>query len=106
MEITRIGLDLAKQVFHLYGAERQEEVICRRQLRRNKMEAFFRRLSPCLIGIEACASSHYRARLLQHMGYEVRLIAPQFVNPYVKGDKRVSRRYEGIYHPAIAHGLC
>lgn len=69
MKITRIGLDLAKQLFQIHGVDRQEEVTCRRQLRRNQVEAFFRKLEPCLIGMEACASAHYWARLLQSMGH-------------------------------------
>lgn len=105
MKITRIGLDLAKQVFQIHGVDRKEEVTCRRQLRRNQMEAFFRKLEPCLIGMEACASSHYWARLLQSMGHEVRLIAPQFVKPYVKGNKNDANDAEAICEAVSRPGM-
>lgn len=105
MKITRIGLDLAKQVFQIHGVDRKEAVTCRRQLRRSQMEAFFRKLEPCLIGMEACASSHYWARLLQSMGHEVRLIAPQFVKPYVKGNKNDANDAEAICEAVSRPGM-
>lgn len=105
MKITRIGLDLAKQVFQIHGVDRKESVICRRQLRRSQMEAFFRKLEPCLIGMEACASSHHWARLLQSMGHEVRLIAPQFVKPYVKGNKNDANDAEAICEAVSRPGM-
>lgn len=105
MKITRIGLDLAKQVFQIHGVDRKEGVVCRRQLRRNQLEAFFRKLEPCLIGMEACASSHYWARLLQSMGHEVRLIAPQFVKPYVKGNKNDANDAEAICEAVSRPGM-
>jgi transposase len=81
MKITRIGLDLAKSVFQVHGVDAHEKPVLRRQLRRHRMHDFFRNLAPCLIGMEACASSHYWARTLMGMGHTVRLIAPQFVKP-------------------------
>lgn len=96
MKITRIGLDLAKAVFQVHGVDAHEKAVLRRQLRRHQMHDFFRNLAPCLIGMEACASSHYWARTLMGMGHTVRLIAPQFVKPYVKGNKNDANDAEGI----------
>ncbi|MBV8047464.1 MAG: IS110 family transposase [Paludibacterium sp.] len=96
MKITRIGIDLAKTVFQVHGVDSHEKVVLRRQLRRNQMAAFFAKLTPCLIGMEACASSHYWARVLTGMGHTVKLIAPQFVKPYVKGNKNDANDAEAI----------
>ena len=96
MKITRIGLDLAKAVFQVHGVDAQGKAVLHRQLRRNQMQDFFRNLAPCLVGMEACASSHYWARTLMAMGHTVRLIAPQFVKPYVKGNKNDANDAEGI----------
>lgn len=96
MEITRIGLDLAKNVFQVHGVNRQEKKVLSRQLKRAQMLTFFRDLPACLIGIEACASAHYWARELMAMGHGVRLIAPQFVKPYVKGNKNDANDAEAI----------
>ena len=87
MKITRSGVDLAKSVFHLHGVDRAEKKVLTRQLKRAQMIPFFQKLEPCLIGMEACASAHYWARTLAAMGHTVKLIAPQFVKPYVKGNK-------------------
>ncbi|SUC66460.1 transposase [Pseudomonas aeruginosa] len=86
MNLSRIGLDLAKQVFQVHGVDRHEHVVCRRQLKRAQVRDFFRQLPPCLVAMEACGSAHYWARELRELGHTVRLIAPQFVKPYVKGD--------------------
>ncbi len=96
MKIIRIGLDLAKQVFQIHGVDAQEKTVCRKQLRRHQVIDFFRKLEPCLIGMEACASSHYWARTLQTMGHTVKLIAPQFVKPYVKTNKNDANDAEAI----------
>lgn len=87
MNVSRIGVDLAKTVFQLHGVDRQEQVTVRRQLRRQQMLDFFRKLPPCLVGMEACSSAHYWARELGKLGHTVKLIAPQFVKPYVKSNK-------------------
>lgn len=87
MSIIRIGIDLAKNVFQIHGVNAKEEVICTRQLRRSQLLGFFAKLAPCLVGMEACSSAHHWARQLQLMGHTVKLIAPQFVKPYVKGNK-------------------
>lgn len=96
MKIMRIGLDLAKNVFQVHGVDMQGKKVLGRQLKRSQMMGFFQQLSPCLIGMEACASSHYWARTLAAMGHEVKLIAPQFVKPYVKGNKNDANDAEAI----------
>lgn len=87
MKITTIGIDLAKLVFQVHGVDAQGHTVLAKQLRRDQVSAFFANLPPCLIGMEACASSHHWARLLRVQGHDVRLIAPQFVRPYVKSNK-------------------
>ena len=96
MNITRIGLDLAKNVFQVHAVDHKGHCLFSRALKREKMMAFFQNLSPCLIGMEACASSHFWARTLMSMGHEVKLIAPQFVKPYVKGNKNDANDAEAI----------
>lgn len=96
MNITRIGLDLAKHVFQMHGVDWQGKAILRRRLRREQMLAFFDKLPACLIGMEACGSSHYWARELCKRGHEVKLIAPQFVKPYVKSNKNDANDAEAI----------
>lgn len=87
MEITTIGIDLAKHVFQLHGVDRAGNVVLRKQLRREQMAQFFVQLPACLIGMEACSAAHFWARKLQALGHRVRLMAPQFVKPYVKSNK-------------------
>ena len=82
-----VGLDIAKNVFHAYGVDAQGHKVLSRKLRRAQVEAFFAKLEPCLIGIEACATAHHWARLLKRMGHQVRLIPPAYVKPYVKTQK-------------------
>lgn len=94
--IKRIGLDLAKQVFQLHGVDAQEKTVLRKQLRRSQMLDFFKKLSPCLIGMEACGGAHYWARELQKLGHTVKLMAPQFVKPYVKSNKNDANDAEAI----------
>lgn len=96
MNINRIGIDLAKQVFQLHGVDRFEKVVVRKQLRRAQMHDFFKELPPCLIGMEACGSSHYWARELSKYGHQVKLIAAQFVKPYVKSGKNDANDAEAI----------
>jgi len=87
MNITTIGIDLAKNVFQIHGVEARGKAVLKRQLRRDQMGSFFANLPACVIGMEACASSHHWARKLQGLGHTVRLMAPQFVKPYVKTNK-------------------
>jgi transposase len=85
--ITTIGLDIAKSVFQVHGIDAEDRVIIRRQLKRRYVLEFFQKLPPCLIGIEACASSHHWSRELQSIGHTVRLMPPAYVKPYVKRQK-------------------
>jgi transposase len=96
MTIKRIGLDLANQVFQVHGVDFQEKVVIRKQLRRNQVLSYFSKLSPCLIGMEACGSAHHWGRELQKLGHTVKLMAPQFVKPYVKGNKNDANDAEAI----------
>ena len=96
MNATTIGLDIAKQVFQVHGVDQSGKTVLRKQLKRAKVLAFFANLPPALIGIEACAGAHYWARELIKQGHEVRLIAPQFVKPYVKGNKHDANDAEAI----------
>ncbi len=96
MQVTTVGLDLAKNVFHIHGVMEDGSVGFSRSLRRSQMFAFFERLEPCLIGMEACGASHYWARELTRLGHEVRLIAPVYVKPYVKRGKSDAADAEAI----------
>jgi transposase len=80
-QVSTIGLDIAKNVFQAHGIDETGGVVVRRQLRRRQVLAFFGRLLPCLIGMEACATSHHRARELAKLGHEVRLMPPRYVKP-------------------------
>jgi transposase len=84
MKVTTLGIDLAKNVFQLHGVNEFGKPVIKKQLKREQMAAFLVNLPPCLIGMEACGSAHYWARKLQGFGHTVKLMAPQFVKPYVK----------------------
>lgn len=86
-EITTVGLDLAKNVFQVHAVDAAGAPVVRRQLRRTQVLLFFSRLRSCLIGMEACAGSHYWARELTRLGHEVRLIPPSYVKPFVRRGK-------------------
>ena len=96
MEITTIGLDLAKSVFQVHAVAADGQVVVRRALRRSQVLPFFAKLSPCLIGLEACGTSHYWARELSQLGHEVRLMPPAYVKPYVKRGKTDATDAEAI----------
>ena len=83
--ITTIGLDIAKSVFQVHGVDNDGKVVIRRQLKRRYVLAFFEKLPPCLVGIEACASSHHWSRELQALGHTVRLMPPTYVKPSSNG---------------------
>ena len=96
MQVTTIGLDLAKNVFQLHGIDEGGHVVLRRRLRRDRLLEFFADLPACLIGIEACATAHYWARELQALGHDVRLMPPTYVKPYVKRQKNDAADAEAI----------
>jgi hypothetical protein len=103
--ITTIGLDIAKSVFQVHGVDAEGNVVIRRQLKRRYVLAFFQKLPPCLIGIEACASSHYWSRELQALGHTVRLMPPAYVKPYVKRHKNDAIDAEAVKPVALPPGL-
>jgi len=94
--ITTIGLDIAKSFFQVHGVDAAGDVIVRRKMKRRYVLIFFQKLQPCLVGIEACASSHYWSRELQTLGHTVRLMPPAYVKPYVKRQKNDSADAEAI----------
>jgi transposase len=94
--ITTIGLDIAKSVFQVHGIDAAGNVVVRRQLKRRYVLIFFQKLPPCLVGIEACASSHHWSRELQALGHTVRLMPPAYVKPYVKRHKNDATDAEAI----------
>jgi len=94
--VTTIGLDIAKSVFQVHGVDAEGHVVIRRQLKRRYVMTFFRKLPPCLVGIEACASSHHWSRELQALGHTVRLMPPAYVKPYVKRHKNDATDAEAI----------
>jgi transposase len=94
--VTTIGLDIAKSVFQVHGIDAEGKVVLRRQLKRRYVLAFFQKVSPCLVGIEACASAHHWSRELQALGHTVRLMPPAYVKPYVKRHKNDATDAEAI----------
>jgi transposase len=96
MHVTAVGLDISKQVFQLHGVSAEGKVALRKRLRRAQVAAFMAQLPPCLIGIEAGGGAHYWARVLQQYGHEVKLISPQYVKPFVKGNKNDYNDAEAI----------
>lgn len=96
MNITTVGIDLAKNVFQVHAVDARGKVVVRRQLKRDEVTGWFVNLPPCLIGMEACGSAHHWARALQGLGHTVKLMAPQFVKPYVKSNKNDRADAEAI----------
>src|SRR3954449_6609007 len=96
MQISTIGLDIAKNVFQVHGIDATEKVVVRKQLRRGQLIAFFKALPRCLIGMEACATAHYWARELTKLGHEVRLMPAKDVKAYVKRNKNDAADAEAI----------
>jgi transposase len=96
MQITTIGLDIAKNVFQVHGIDSNEKVVVRKQLRRGQVLAFFKALPPCLVGMEACATAHYWARELTKLGHRVRLMPAKDVKAYVKRNKNDAADAEAI----------
>ena len=97
MQVTTIGLDLAKSVFQLHGVDARGRVVLRRRLSRSRLLEVFANLPRCVVGMEACSGAHYWARELEALGHEVRLMPPSYVRPYVKRNK---------HDPADAEACC
>lgn len=96
MQITTIGLDLAKRVFQVHAVDASGDVVVRKALRRSQVLPFFTKLPPCLVGMEACGTSHYWGRELTKLGHEVRMMPPAYVKPYVKRGKNDAVDAEAI----------
>ena len=97
MQVVRtVGLDIAKSIFQVHGVDGAGQVVIRRQLKRRYVLAFFQKLPPCLVGIEACASSHYWSRELKALAHTVKLMPPAYVKPYVKRQKNDATDAEAI----------
>jgi transposase len=96
MQITTVGIDLAKLVFQVHAVDEAGKTMLKRQLKHAQMATFFVKLQPSLIGMEACGSAHHWARKLKGYGHEVKLMAPQFVKPYVKSNKNDAADAEAI----------
>ena len=96
MQVTTIGLDIAKNVFQVHGIDAAEKVVVRKQLRRRQVLEFFKALPPCVVGMEACATAHYWARELTKLGHQVRLMPAKDVKAYVKRNKNDAADAEAI----------
>ena len=96
MQITTLGIDLAKSVFQLHGVDAEGNAVLKKKLRRSAVLDFLRDLPPCLIGMEACATAHYWAREIGALGHEVRMMPPAYVKPYVKRQKNDAADAEAI----------
>src|SRR5579864_6046930 len=96
MKITTVGIYLAKNLFQVHAVDERGKAVLRKQLRRRQIAVFFGNLPPCVIGLEACASAHHWGRTLQRLGHTVKLMAPQFVKPYVKTNKNDAADAEAI----------
>jgi transposase len=99
-EVSTIGLDLAKHVFHGHGADASGKVVFRKRLRREKVLEFFAGKPACVVAMEACSSAHHWARELARLGHVVRLIAPAYVKPFVKRQKNDAADAEAICEAA------
>jgi transposase len=95
-KISTVGLDLAKSVFQVHAVVADGEVLVRRSLRRSQVLAFFRRLAPCRVGMEACGSAHYWARAIAALGHSVKMMPPAYLKPYVKRNKTDAADAEAI----------
>jgi len=104
-KISAVGLDLAKNVFQVHAVDAQGEVVLRKQLRRSQMHAFFAKLAPCLIGMEACGGAHYWTRTLSGYGHDARMMAPAFVKPYLKSNKNDRNDAEAVCEAVQRPGM-
>ena len=96
MKIMTIGIDLAKNVFQIHAVDRRGKTVLKKQIKRGQMLSLFTKIEPCLVGMEACGGAHYWARKLEQLGHRVKLMAPQFVKPYVKTNKNDAADAEAI----------
>ena len=103
LQVTTIGLDIAKNVFQVHGIDATEKVVVRKQLRRGQLIKFFEALAPCLIGMEACATAHHWARELTKLGHQVRLMSAKDVKAYVKRNNDAADR--GDLRGGAARGI-
>ena len=103
MNSTVVGVDIAKMVFQVHFVDQDSGEIVNKQIKRSKFLEFFGNRAPCLIGMEACGGAHHWARLLQAKGFTVKLIAPQFVKPYVKSNKNDANDAEAICEAMSRH---
>ena len=105
MNVTTVGLDLAKQVFHVVGADGHGKVVLKKRLKRAQVLTYFANLPASVVGIEACGGGHYWARELRGLGHDARLINPKFVKPYLRGDKNdyndAAALCEAVVHPQM-----
>ena len=104
MQITTLGIDLAKSVFQLHGVDADGNTVLKKRLRRGTVLDFLRDLSPCLVGMEACATAHYGAREIGALGHEVRMMPPAYVKPYVKRQKNDTADAEAICEAVTRSG--
>src|SRR3954464_7542423 len=104
-QVTTVGLDLAKNLFQVHGADAQGRPVLKKRLARGKVREFFANLPPCLVGLEACAAAHYWARELAKLGHTVRLMPPQYVRPYVKTNKHDAADAEAIREAVTRPGM-
>ncbi|MGH8534777.1 MAG: IS110 family transposase, partial [Gammaproteobacteria bacterium] len=105
MNVTTIGLDIAKHVFQVHGVDGHGQVVLRKKLSRGKVLEFFATLPPCLIGVEACPGAHYWARELEQFGHHVKLMPAQYVKAYVKGNKNDGNDAEAICEAVCRPGM-
>ena len=109
MEITTIGLDLAKHVFQVHGITADGSVMLKKRLRRGQVHTFFAGLKPCLVGMEACATAHFWARELRALGHDVRLMPAQYVKAYLRRGKNdaadAAAICEAVTRPSMRFGL-
>jgi transposase len=108
MQVTTVGLDLAKNVLQIHAVDAAGAVVVRKKLRRAQALAFFTELPPCLVGMEACASAHHWARELMKLGHTARLMPPRYVKPYIRRGKNDAIDAEAICEASAAPacGLC
>lgn len=100
MNITTVGIDIAKSVFHVFAVNKMGKLVKKKQLKRKELLSFMAQIEPCRVAMEACGGSHHWAREFEKLGHEVKLIAPQYVKPYVKGNKNDYNDAEAIAEAA------